>query len=115
MGAALGLWAAAVAVYYASRHPTVRLGGQLALMWAMILYPSTALNAAALLACTPVALSPQVRRSWEGRQERRGCRCCRCRWARQVYVAHCISGHFLTMGVGKDEAPPPLLPPHRLS
>ena len=61
MGAALGLWGVAVAIYYASRHPTVRLGGQFALMWAMILYPSTALTAAGLLACTPVALSPQVR------------------------------------------------------
>lgn len=36
MGSALALWAAAVAVYYFSCNSVVRLGGQLALMMAMV-------------------------------------------------------------------------------
>lgn len=61
MGIALGLWGMAVAIFYASRTPFVRLVGQFALMWAMALYPSTVLTAASLLNCSPVVLSVQVR------------------------------------------------------
>ena len=35
MGAALGLWLAAVCIYYALHNPYGRLGGQFVLMWAM--------------------------------------------------------------------------------
>lgn len=61
MGAALALWGIAIVIYYVSRHPLVRLGGQFALMWAMTLYPSTVLTAASLLNCSPATLSAQVR------------------------------------------------------
>ena len=36
MGAALGLWLAAVCIYYALHNPYGRLGGQFVLMWAMV-------------------------------------------------------------------------------
>lgn len=64
LGVALALWGVAIFVYYASRHPLVRLGGQFTLMWAMALYPSVVITAASLLDCSPATLSAQVRLLW---------------------------------------------------
>jgi hypothetical protein len=57
MALALALWTTTIIIYYTARKSLVRLAGQFALMWSMILYPATVLSAVQLLICNTVTIS----------------------------------------------------------
>ena len=73
MGAALGVWTAAVLAYALTSpynsgrlHRWGRLGGRAALTAALVLYPSATAAAASLLHCTPVTVSARALSTLDG-------------------------------------------------